>query len=353
MDEKVTYLMAAIAVVLSISNSSFPFIRSVNVGLAQGVNASSPTFSISIVASVNNYSSTCVFGVNPGSSINYSAKYDSLAAYPHTGVYCYLLYYNQSTLENDKLSQYTVPSNGATTWLLEVESIDQEGTLTLSWNDTTVSSLTLADHITKQVYANMSEVGNFSFRDVAGGVSDFEIVYLSPTLDAVEILAASPHSIITESPNNNTVYNASLTLNVSVNFLESDSARTGIIFWQSLTSVNYSIDDKSPVNIFTKDQGFSGAPVNLSNVTISDLTDGQHKIVLTAVFIANVGDVFMPTYTFISEPTYFTVETENAQNTKPPSNPEPFPWLPVVAIAVVVVTVVAVAALVFFKKRKH
>jgi hypothetical protein len=352
MDEKVTYLMAAIAVVLSISNPSHPFIHSANDSLGQGVNASSPTFAINIAASINNYSSTCVFGVNPDSSINYSSKYDSLAAYPDTGVYCYLVYYNQSTFKNDKLSKYTVPSNGATTWLLEVESIDQEGTLTLSWNDTTVSSLTLADHITKQVYANMSEVGNFSFRDSAGGVSDFDIVYLSPTLDAVEILAASPHSIITESPNNNTVYDASLTLNVRVNFLESDSARTGIIFWQSLTSVNYSIDDKSPVNIFTKDQGFSGAPVNLSNVTIFNLTDGQHKIVLTAVFIANVGDVFMSTYTFISEPTYFTVETGNTQNTKPPSNPEPFPLGLVIAASVSIATI-SIGLLVYFKKRKR
>jgi len=338
----------ALMLILVVTILSVTKIAVLPVGLAQDVNSPSPTFSISVVASINNYSSTCVFGVNPDSSINYSSKYDSLASYPYTGVYCYLVYYNQSTFRDDKLSQYIVPSNGATSWVLEVESIDQEGTLTLSWNDTTVSSLILADHIIKKVYANMSEVGSFSFHSGAGGVSDFDIVYLSPSQDAEEILEASPHSITIESPNNSTVYNSSLTLNTNVNFLQSDSRRTGVIFWQSLTSLNYSIDDKPPVNIFTKNQGVSGAPVNVSNVTISNMTDGPHKIVLTAVFVANVGDVFTPTYTLVSEPTHF-----NVANTKPPSNPELFPCLPIAVVAVAVAAVVvAAAAVVYLKKRR-
>jgi hypothetical protein len=170
----------ALVLVLLLVLSSFLLIYSVPFGLAQSVNAS-PTFTNSIVASINNYSSTCVFGVNPDSSTTYSSKYDSLASYPNSGVYMYFRYYNQNTFQTDKLSQYIVPSNGNTTWSLEVESIDQEGILTLTWSNTTVASLTLHDGITKQVYADMNAVSNFSFRTVAGGISDFDIVYLSTT----------------------------------------------------------------------------------------------------------------------------------------------------------------------------
>jgi hypothetical protein len=183
---------------------------------------------------------------------------------------------------------------------------------------------------------------------------NYDIVANSPSSsdpDAGEILAASPHSIVIESPSNSTVYDASFTLNVSVNFLESDSAHGGPIVWQTLTSLNYSIDDEPPVNMIANERlAMIGSPVNSGNVTVSGLADGQHKIVLTAVFVANVGNVFMPTYTFTSEPTYFTVALGNTPYETPPL---PFPFLPV-ATAIALAAVVAVAAsIAYLKKHKH
>ena len=186
----------ALVFVLLMALSSILSIYSVPDGLAQNVNTS-PTFTISIVASINNYSSTCVFGANPDSSITYSSKYDSFASYPSSGgVYAYFRYYNPTTFKTEKLSQYIVPSNGNTTWELEVESIDQEGILTLNWSKTPVASLTLEDGITKQVYSDMNAVSNFSFRTVTGGVSDFYIIYQSPT-------AITPTPVPTFTPTTN------------------------------------------------------------------------------------------------------------------------------------------------------
>jgi YVTN family beta-propeller protein len=155
-----------------------------------------------------------------------------------------------------------------------------------------------------------------------------------------EALAASPHQILIEKPSNNTTYGDSLPLNVTVSFLETD----GIISWQTLNSLNYSVDDKPPVNIISS-EAFLSPPINIANVTISGLADGQHKLVMTAVFVANVSDVSMLTYTFTSDPVYFTVNTE--------SQLESFPTLLVAAASVAIVAAVAVGLLVYFKKRKR
>jgi hypothetical protein len=173
----------ALVLILLMVLSGFLLNYSVPVSLAQSVNAS-PTFTISIVASINNYSSTCEFGINPDSSTAYSSKYDSRASYPSSGggVYVYLKYIDQTTFDTQKLSKYIVPPSGNTTkWILEVISIDQEGILTFAWNSPTVKSLTLEDRISKQVYADMNAVSNFSFTTYSGSVSTFYIVYQSAT----------------------------------------------------------------------------------------------------------------------------------------------------------------------------
>lgn len=79
--------------------------------------------------------------------------------------------------------------------------------------------------------------------------------------DAGATLAASPHEIVIDSPNNHTVYNDSLTLNVTIKFLESD----GLIYWQTLSTLNYSLDNNPPVDIITN-AGLAqmGSPVNLT-----------------------------------------------------------------------------------------
>jgi len=67
------------------------------------------------------------------------------------------------------------------------------------------------------------------------------IAQTSEDLDAGDVLAASPHSILIESPNNYTIYRDSLDLNITVDFLKTD----GLIFWQTLATLNYSIDDET------------------------------------------------------------------------------------------------------------
>jgi hypothetical protein len=173
------FLLTLTLITLILGGSAF--IDSTHFGLAQAVNTSS-AFTIKIVASINNYSSTCVLVANPDASINYSSKYDSYAFYPNSGgVYAYIRYYNSTTFRYEKLSQYIVPTNGSTIWHLEVENIDQEGILTINWSSgIAFGSLIFEDGIINQiVYADMNEVGNFSYRAIGGGVSDFDIVYQS------------------------------------------------------------------------------------------------------------------------------------------------------------------------------
>jgi hypothetical protein len=165
------------------------------------------------------------------------------------------------------------------------------------------------------------------------------VVQGSGELNATEILATSPHSILIESPNNQTIYEDSLTLNITIYFLETD----GLIAWQSLSSLNYSIDDKPPVKIISNEAlVLLVSPITSNNVTVSGLADGQHKLEVTAVFVGNVGNVFLPTYTFTSAPLYFTVNAE--------SQLQLFPTIVVIA-SVIVVVIIGIGVFFYFNKR--
>jgi len=142
-------------------------------------NYAAQTFAISVVASINNYSSTCVFGVNPNSMADYFPAYDTIALRPSSGIYFYFKCPNQ-TVAIQRLSKFILPSNGYASWFLEVDNIDQSGTLTLTWNDTTVVSLTLEDGVSKQKDADMNAVSNFSFSTALGSMSGFLITFRNP-----------------------------------------------------------------------------------------------------------------------------------------------------------------------------
>jgi hypothetical protein len=171
---KISALMLTSMVVFS----TLLFTASIPLNSAQ-IGNTSPTFTVSIVASINNYSSTCEFGVNPDAPNSYSPQYDSVATRPSSGVYFFLRYSNQTIL-TQKLSRFIVPSSGYTTWFLEVDGIDQYGKLTLSWNDTAVSTLVLEDGASKRVDADMNSVNSFSFTTSPGSIIGFIIVYHSP-----------------------------------------------------------------------------------------------------------------------------------------------------------------------------
>ena len=79
---------------INFSINSF-FLNPSSFGLAQNEPSN---FAISITASVNNFSSICVFGVNNNSSALYDAKYDSLTPYQASGILANFYYYNQLQL---------------------------------------------------------------------------------------------------------------------------------------------------------------------------------------------------------------------------------------------------------------
>ena len=78
-------------------------------------------------------------------------------------------------------------------------------------------------------------------------------------------------------------------------------------------------------------------------MTVSGLTDGQHKIEVTAVFVGNVGNAFLPTYTLTTAPVYFKVNTKFQL--------EPFPAT-LVFVASVGIALAVIGLIVYFKKRK-
>jgi hypothetical protein len=260
----------ALLLVLLEAFSGSILIYCVPVGLAQSVSPSA-IFSISITASINNFSSTCVFGIDPDSTTTYSPKYDSLASYPSSGgVYCYFNYYNSSTYKTLKLSKYIVPSNGSTRWHLEVESIDQEGILTINWSSgTSFGSLIFEDGIINQiVYADMNAVDNFSYRAIGGGVSDFDIVYQSATTTTpspsptpssstyptISILSPANGSNFVNISENNTFLGVSFPLTYGAN--------------EVLSWAGYSIDGNSNVTV-TQNGTIVDLPAQIGNNTLT------------------------------------------------------------------------------------
>jgi hypothetical protein len=163
--------------------------------------------------------------------------------------------------------------------------------------------------------------------------------------DAGDILASSPHAIVIESPSNCTIYKDAMPLNLTVTFLEQD----GPIFWQGLTFLSYSIDGRASGDIVN--ETVLDSPFQWSHVLmVSELSNGQHKIEVTAVFVASIGNDFVPTYTLVSVPTYFTVDSLSAQ---PTESPTAFPTTLVITASGASLAVVCVALLVYFKKRKR
>jgi hypothetical protein len=164
------------------------------------------------------------------------------------------------------------------------------------------------------------------------------VFFASATTGATENVAASPHTILIESPNNYTIYETSMPLNFTVTWLTSDD--TQYIEWRYLTSLSYSIDDKPSVTIMNGT--ISDSPFKMNEaLNISELRNGQHKIEVNASFLQNSANLIVSTYNISSAPVYFAVEV-----------PEPFPVVPVAATSVII-AVIGIGLLVYFKKRKH
>jgi hypothetical protein len=180
-----------LALILSIVISSLPFVLAEN---------EQSDFGISITASINGYSSTCVFGVNKNSSALYDSKYDSLSPYPASGILASLSYNNQSAFLTQALSQYVVPSNGSTIWRLRIYSFDQAGTVTLTWNNTSIESMALKDPIFLKEYANMNSINSYSFNMTSGGIANYNIIYQSSTTTPTPTASVPEFSWLTILP---------------------------------------------------------------------------------------------------------------------------------------------------------
>ena len=141
-------------------------------------------------------------------------------------------------------------------------------------------------------------------------VAGTDSIFFARADDVANIVASSYHAILIETPDNHTIYANEMPLKFSVDYLYQD----GLIAWQTLNKLSYSINGKPLVTIKTI-QGPSLIPyIFNAAVNISELSNGPHKIEVTASFTANVNNLFVPTYDCSSEPVYFTV-----YNTPPPA----------------------------------
>jgi hypothetical protein len=145
---------------------------------------------------------------------------------------------------------------------------------------------------------------------VLPAVTGTDSIFFASADDVADIVASSYHAVLIENPANHTIYANEIPLNLTVDYLYQD----GLIAWQNLNTLSYSVDDRPPVVLKTI-QGPSSIPYKFSTVlNVSELSNGQHKMKVTASFAANINNLFVPTYDFSSEPVYFTV-----YNTPPPA----------------------------------
>jgi hypothetical protein len=148
---------------------------------------SSPNFTTTITASIDDVSSICIFGVNPNAPVNYSSAYDSLAL-RNSELNSWFSYYNQSYPKGEmKLSQYIVPTEGSTIWYYKVQPY-KSGDITLAWGNPQITdnaTMTFETYYGKPL-ANMKEVSNFTFGPIDpsnyGTPEEFMIVYSNPDL---------------------------------------------------------------------------------------------------------------------------------------------------------------------------
>jgi hypothetical protein len=257
MGKSLALLLALIVVLSSLILCSVPL------GFAQSDNSPS-TFTISITASINNYSTTCIFGINPNSTTDYTPAYDTIVPHPSTGLYFFFRCPNQTIVEQ-KLSTFIIPSNGYASWFLEVDSIDQSGVLTLAWNDTSISSLTLQDGASKQVYADMNTVSNYSTTTTPGSIQGYYIAYQS--LNAPPTPSPTPHPTpsptptalpIAQTPNYSDYIPTPTVPEFTLSFVQSSYSKMGT---DPGTGITYQVNNNT-IEVIIRNQPFS--PYNYS-----------------------------------------------------------------------------------------
>jgi hypothetical protein len=129
--------------------------------------------------------------------------------------------------------------------------------------------------------------------------------YGNAAIDVMDVIRSSHHAIIIENPKNGTIYKdeEQMLLNFSVEYVYQE----GYIIWQILSKLFYSFDGE-PANTIKEISEPTSIPYRFSTfIDISNLSNGTHKIEVTASFVVDVDNLFVPTYNFSSAPILFSV----------------------------------------------
>jgi hypothetical protein len=124
-------------------------------------------------------------------------------------------------------------------------------------------------------------------------------------VDVMDVIRSSHHAIIIENPKNGSIYKdkEQMLLNFSVEYVYQE----GYIVWQILSKLFYSVDGE-PANTIKEISEPTSIPYRFSTlIDISNLSNGTHKIEVTASFVVDVDNLFVPTYNFSSTPIHFSV----------------------------------------------
>jgi hypothetical protein len=129
--------------------------------------------------------------------------------------------------------------------------------------------------------------------------------YGNAEVDVMDVIRSSHHAIIIENPKNGSIYKdkEQMLLNFSVEYVYQE----GYIVWQVLSKLFYSVDGE-PANTIKENSEPTSIPYRFSTfIDISNLSNGTHKIEVTASFVVDVDNLFVPTYNFSSAPILFSV----------------------------------------------
>ena len=140
------------------------------------MHATDSQFTVSITSSINSFTSTVVFGCNPSSSNTFTAAFDAPAPpAPPAGVNSYFFAPQNSPSYYQNLEQDIVVDSGNNQYNLTVQSIDQTGTITLTWSQT-LSNCYL-ETTSNSVLANMDSTTTYSFSATSGTTYNYYIIY--------------------------------------------------------------------------------------------------------------------------------------------------------------------------------
>jgi hypothetical protein len=129
--------------------------------------------------------------------------------------------------------------------------------------------------------------------------------YGNAAVDVMDVIRSSHHAIIIENPKNGSIYRdkEQMLLNFSVEYVYQE----GYIVWQILSKLFYSVDGK-PANTIKEISEPTSIPYRFNTfIDISNLSNGMHEIEVTASFVVDVDNLFVPTYNFSSATILFSV----------------------------------------------